>query len=225
MKALILAAGRGERMRPLTDHCPKPLLEVAARPLIEYHVRALARAGVEGIVVNHARLGAMIEAQLGDGSRFGVPIHYSPEGEEPLETGGGMLRALPLLGDAPFIAVNADLFTDYDYSRLPEAPAGLAHLVMVDNPPHNAGGDFVLRRGRVTLEGGERLTFAGIGLYQPQLLVGHAPGAFALAPLLRSAMAQGKVSGERHSGVWIDVGTPARLAEAEAAAAVVWPMA
>ncbi len=206
-------------MRPLTDHCPKPLLEVAGVPLIEYHVRALVRAGVEAIVVNHARLGALIESRLGDGSRFGVPIRFSAEGEQPLETGGGMRRALPLLGRAPFIAVNGDLFTDYDFARLPAEPMGLAHLVLVANPTHNGGGDFVLQAGRVTDIGdGERLTFAGIGVYRPELVAQSDTAAFPLAPRLRAAMAEGAVTGERHDGIWIDVGTPQRLAEAEAIA-------
>ncbi len=216
MKGMILAAGRGERMRPLTDHLPKPLLEVAGRPLIEYHIRALAAAGIRELVVNTAHLGHRIREALGDGARLGVSILYSDEGEEALETGGGIFRALPLLGSAPFVVVNGDIWTEFDFRRLRrDPPAGGAHLVLVPNPSHHAAGDFLLRGdGSVAAEGeGERYTFAGIGLYSPELFAGCRDGRFPLAPLLREAMAGGRVSGELYRGGWVDVGTPRRLAE------------
>ena len=217
MKAMILAAGKGERLRPLTLHTPKPLVPVAGVPLIEYHLRALAAAGVTEVVINHAWLGAQIEAHLGDGARFGVRIAYSPEGE-PLETGGGILRALPLLGEQPFILVNGDIFTDYPFVKLCSPLLGLAHLVLLDNPAHNAQGDFALLvDGQLTdaQPGQSNLTYSGIAVLSPQLFAGCEPGAFKLAPLLRKAMAQGLVSGERYAGSWIDVGSYERLAQAE----------
>lgn len=214
MKAMILAAGRGERMRPLTDHTPKPLLRVAGRTLIEYHMAALAAAGFDEIVINHAHLGTQIERALGDGSRYGVRISYSAEGEA-LETGGGILRALPLLGPSPFLVVNGDVWTDFPYERLRREPAGLAHLVLVDNPPHHPQGDFALVDGLVQPQGERLLTFSGLGIYRPQLFAGCEPGRFPLAPLLRRAMAGGEVSGEYYKGRWLDVGTPQRLAELE----------
>ncbi len=215
MKAMILAAGRGERMRPLTDHTPKPLLRVAGRSLIEYHILGLVQAGFCELVINHAHLGDQIEQALGDGSRYGAQIRYSAEGEA-LETGGGIFRALPLLGPAPFLVVNGDIWTDFPYAGLPAEPAGLAHLVLVDNPPQHPAGDFVLgETGRVSDSGTSRLTFSGIGVYRTELFAGHVPGKFPLAPLLRDAMAQGQVSGEHYRGGWVDVGTPQRLAELE----------
>lgn len=217
MKAMILAAGKGERLRPLTLHTPKPLVPVAGVPLIEYHLRALAAAGVTEVVINHAWLGAQIEAHLGDGARFGVRIAYSPEGE-PLETGGGILRALPLLGEQPFILVNGDIFTDYPFVKLCSPLLGLAHLVLLDNPAHNAQGDFALLADGQLADaqlGQSSLTYSGIAVLSPQLFAGCEPGAFKLAPLLRKAMAQGLVSGERYAGSWIDVGSYERLAQAE----------
>lgn len=208
---MILAAGRGERMRPLTDRIPKPLLEAGGRPLIAHHLAALARAGIREVVVNHAHLGTQIERALGDGAAWGLRIRYSPE-EVALETGGGIHRALPLLGPDPFVVVNGDVWTDFDPARLHLADADLAHLVLVDNPPHHPAGDFVLDGDRVRAEGGPRLTFSGIGVYRPTLFAGCVPGRFPLAPLLRTAMAAGRVSGERHAGRWVDVGTPERLA-------------
>jgi MurNAc alpha-1-phosphate uridylyltransferase len=224
MKAMILAAGRGERMRPLTDHCPKPLLEAGGKPLIVWHIERLAAAGCRDLVINHAHLGAMIEAALGDGSRFGVHIRYSPEGSA-LETAGGIARALPLLGDGPFIVVNGDVFCDADFSALGQAAAGLrndgplAHLLLVANPAHNPAGDFgLLGDGLVADQGGERLTFAGLGAYHPALFAGLSPDAPAkLAPLLRAAMARGQVRGSRLDGRWVDVGTPQRLHELDTA--------
>ncbi len=213
MKAMILAAGRGERMRPLTDTVPKPLLETGGRSLIEYHLLALARAGVTDIVINHAHLGAQIEARLGDGARYGVRIAYSPENERGLETGGGILRALPLLGAEPFIVVNADIWTDYPFARLPHAPRALAHLVLVPNPAHHPTGDFTLAGDRVDNDAGARHTFSGIGVYRPEMFDDCAPGAFPLAPLLRAAAERGAVSGELYTGDWMDIGTPERLRE------------
>lgn len=226
MKALIFAAGRGERMRPLTDRLPKPLLPVGGKPLIEWHLEKLAAIGIGDVVINIAHLASQIEDALGDGSRWGLHIHYSREGDAPLETGGGMLHALPLLGDQAFVLVNGDVWTDFDFARLPRSPEGLAHLVLVDPPAHSPAGDFHLGGDcNVTDTGEPRLTYAGIAVYDPALLVGwrgvigHAPGSrdnpprFPLAPLLRAAMRDGRVSGERHGGRWVDVGTPERLAE------------
>ncbi|RDH86665.1 MAG: mannose-1-phosphate guanylyltransferase [endosymbiont of Escarpia spicata] len=214
MKAMILAAGRGERMRPLTDHTPKPLLPVAGKPLIEYHIEALAGAGIRELVINHAHLGKQIEAALGDGSRWGVTIHYSAE-SPALETGGGIFRALPLLGEAPFLVVNGDVWCEIDFAGLVLPPGRLAHLVMVPNPSHHPAGDFSLEGDALVDVGSGRLTFSGIGLYAPALFTGCDSGAFPLGPLLRSAMAAGEVSGEAFFGRWSDVGTPQRLAALE----------
>ena len=250
---MLLAAGRGERMRPLTDHKPKPLLEAGGKPLIIWHIEKLVRAGIAELVINHAHLGAQIEAALGDGSRFGARIQYSPEARA-LETAGGIANALPLLlpshacgrgagGEGePFAVINSDIYCDYDFAHLPERAAALqtsgdtAHLVLVDNPPHHPGGDFALRKSRIVpptsqppliireescsfpdkgrLGVVELLTFSGIGVYQPSLFR-HIPrgGSAPLAPLLREQIALGKVSGEHYRGLWIDVGTPQRLAE------------
>lgn len=219
MKAMILAAGRGERMRPLTDHTPKPLLRVAGQTLIEHHIRALAQAGIRELVINHAHLGEQLEAVLGDGRTLGVRIAWSPEPPGALETGGGILKALPLLGQEAFVAVNADIWTDFDFATLPAQPAGLAHLVLVANPAHNRAGDFALNGGRIVSDGKPRYTFSGIGLYRPELFAGCGPGAFPLAPLLRRAMDAGKISGELYAGTWFDIGTPERLAAVNAALA------
>ena len=210
---MILAAGRGERMRPLTDHTPKPLLEVGGKPLIEYHLEALARAGFHQVVVNHAHLGLVIESALGDGSRWGLRICYSPEPAGALETGGGIFNALGLLGEGPFLVVNGDVWCDYEFTGCGLDRGDLAHLVLVDNPPHHAAGDFGLDRGRIIDGGGQRLTFSGIGVYRPELVQGAAGGAFPLAPLLRRAIAEKRVSGEHYRGGWVDVGTPDRLHE------------
>lgn len=210
MKAMILAAGRGKRLRPLTDNCPKPLLEVGDRPLVLYLIDALRTAGLGEIVINHAHLGEMLVRYLGDGAAYGVRIRYSPEPPEALETGGGIFQALPLLGKDPFVVVNGDIWTDYPFAALPKAPGGLAHLVLVDNPPHHPGGDFVLQGAEVKTTGGPRFTFAGIGVYTPELFKGCKPGRFPLAPLLRQAMGQGRVSGEHYRGQWVDIGTEAR---------------
>lgn len=216
MKAMILAAGKGERLRPLTLHTPKPLVRVGGVPLIEYHLRALAAAGFTDIVINHAWLGQQIEDHLGDGSQFGVSIQYSPEGE-PLETGGGIFQALALLGDDPFAVVNGDIWTDYEFAALRQPLTGLAHLVLVDNPAHHTSGDFSLSGGQVQdgMSGADTLTYSGIAVLNPDLFRGCTAGAFKLAPLLRNAMAAGQVTGERLQGHWVDVGTHERLAEVE----------
>ncbi|WP_373510921.1 N-acetylmuramate alpha-1-phosphate uridylyltransferase MurU [Thiocapsa sp.] len=212
MKAMILAAGRGNRMRPLTDRVPKPLLEAGGHPLIQYHIERLAAAGIRDIVINHAHLGEQIEATLGDGSRFGVRIRYSPE-HTALETGGGIFKALPLLGPAPFLVINGDIWSDLEPAGLHLRETDLAHLVLVDNPPHHPRGDFALTDRRVQADGDPRLTFSGVGVYSPALFADCRPGAFPLAPLLRAAMAEGRVGGVHHAGRWLDIGTPERLAE------------
>ncbi|TWH64431.1 MurNAc alpha-1-phosphate uridylyltransferase [Azomonas agilis] len=211
MKAMILAAGKGERMRPLTLHTPKPLLPVAGVPLIEYHIRALQSAGFTELVINHAWLGAQIEAHLGDGSAFNLHIQYSAEGE-PLETGGGIFKALPLLGDQPFVIVNGDIWTDYPFAQLHRPLQGLAHLVLVNNPEHHPTGDFALTTaGQVQEDSDSLLTYSGIAVLHPRLFTQSQAGAFKLAPLLRQAMSAGQVTGEHYLGHWIDVGTPERL--------------
>jgi len=213
MRAMILAAGRGERMRPLTDRTPKPLLEVGGKPLIQYHIEALRDAGFRELLVNHAHLGKQIVEWLGDGAQFGVHIDYSAEPEGALETGGGIKQALPLLGEQPFLVINGDIWTDYPYQQLYREPEGLAHLVMIDNPPHHPEGDFQLNGRRLKVGGNSKLTFSGIGLYRPDLFTDSPDGAFPLAPLLRRAMQAGEVSGEYFQGRWLDIGTPQRLAE------------
>lgn len=219
MKAMLLAAGRGERLRPLTDHRPKPLLEVGGKPLIVWQLENLRRAGVTEVVVNLAWLGEQIPAALGDGSRWGLAIHYSREPVAALETAGGIRQALERLGDAPFILANADVWTRFDFTSLPTVPAGLAHLVLVPNPVHHPQGDFALDDGRVNDHGEPRYTYAGIAVFRPSLFAPLAPGTRApLAPLLRAAMAEGAVSGELFTGSWIDVGTPDRLEAADRAA-------
>jgi N-acetyl-alpha-D-muramate 1-phosphate uridylyltransferase len=226
MKAMILAAGRGERMRPLTDTCPKPLLCVAGKPLLVWHLERLARAGFREVVINHAHLGDQIEALLGDGEAWGLAIRYSPEPPGALETAGGIAQALPLLGGGPFLVINGDIFCDWDPAQARLQDGDLAHLVMVPNPPQHPEGDFVLADGKVgpstssgQAPGGmaHKLTYSGIGVYRPALFAGIAPGSVAkLAPLLREAMTVAKVSGERHDGRWTDVGTPERLAALDA---------
>ena len=225
MKAMILAAGRGERMRPFTDRIPKPLLQVGGKSLIVWNIERLVRAGITELVINHAHLGAQIEQTLGDGRQFGVTIRYSDEGKA-LESAGGIAFALSLLGDEPFAVVNGDIFCDYDFSRLPELAAQMqsnrdnAHLVLVNNPEHHPEGDFCLKGKRITpnpsIPGPQSpiLTFSGIGIYQPSLFACIEHGSKAqLAPLLREQIALGKVSGEHHKGTWVDVGTPQRLDE------------
>ncbi len=198
-------------MRPLTDHTPKPLLKVAGRPLIEFHIANLVAAGITELVINHAYLGGQIEACLGDGGRYGATIRYSPEQGEALETGGGIYRALPLLGEAPFVVVNGDIWCDYPFAQLPRSPAGLAHLVLVDNPPHHRSGDFALQAGMARVDGEPKLTFSGISVLSPALFAACEGGRFPLAPLLKSAISRREVSAEHYRGRWVDVGTPQRL--------------
>lgn len=211
MDAMILAAGRGERMRPLTDRVPKPLLRVGGLPLIEHHLRALAGAGFSRVVVNSGYLGRQIRGFLGDGSRWGLRIRHAIEPEDPLDTGGGIHNALPLLGDGPFAVVNGDVWTDYDFRGLPAMLPGDGHLVLVDNPSHHPDGDFALGGGGLLSARGRRHTYSGIAVLRGSLFRGCAPGRFPLAPLLRCAMAAGRLSGEHHEGLWSDVGTPERL--------------
>ena len=215
MKAMILAAGRGERMRPLTDDCPKPLLQVGGKPLIVWTIERLGRAGVKEVVINVSHLGQRIEAALGRGERWGITIRYSREAQA-LETAGGIAAALPLLGDTPFIVVNGDIFTDYDFAVLARVPSAAdafrAHLVLIDNPPHHPGGDFALSSGVVSGDGAPRYTFSGIGVYHPRLFdVVPAGGKYQLAAMLKPHIAEGRISGEHYAGRWVDVGTPERL--------------
>lgn len=208
---MILAAGRGERMRPLTDVTPKPLLQVHGRSLIERHVIALARAGIDSLVVNVCWLGTQIRDALGDGSRYGVAIRYSEEHPQALETAGGIFRALPWLAPGPFAVVNGDVFSDYPLERLRIGAGCNAHLVLVDNPPHHPLGDFGLDGAHVVANAARRHTFAGIAVYRPDLFEGCSEGAFPLKPLLLRSIAAGRCEGEHFTGAWEDVGTPARL--------------
>lgn len=211
MKAMILAAGRGERMRPLTDRTPKPLLRIRDKSLIEHLLAALGAAGFRDIVINHAYLGEQIVHALGDGAHLGMRIAYSHEAEGSLETGGGIFKALPLLGNDPFLVVNGDIWTDFPFARLPRAPAGDGYLVLVENPPQHPHGDFALDGDVVLASGPTQFTFSGIGVYRPRLFAGCQAGKFPLAPILRAAMAQRRIHGELYRGVWSDVGTPERL--------------
>lgn len=212
MKALILAAGRGERMRPLTDTTPKPLLRVGEKCLIEYHLYALAKAGVRDIVINTSWLGQQIIDYLGDGRRYDVNLCYSNEGDIPLETAGGIIQALSFLGDAPFILVNGDIWTDYNFENLPQTFPGKAHLVLVDNPAHHREGDFALDTNLLSLSG-NKLTYSGVGVYSPLLFEGLSKGVRPLAPLLRNAIESREITGEWYRGKWWDIGTPDRLRE------------
>ncbi|MDI1310320.1 MAG: nucleotidyltransferase family protein [Methylotenera sp.] len=223
MKAMILAAGRGERMRPLTDHTPKPLLKVGGKPLIVWHLERLAKAGFKEVVINHAHLGEQIEQALGDGSQWNMHIQYSPE-KTALETAGGIANALPLLGFEPFLVVNGDTFTEIDFAVLKHAlkPNNHAHLVLVDNPPQHPNGDFAIEAGKLKNTGAKNnigmLTFSGVGVYHPDLFASVTRGEPAkLAPLLRSAIAENKASAEHYQGVWHDIGTPERLSRLDEA--------
>ena len=215
MKAFILAAGRGERMRPLTDSTPKPLLMAGGKPLIVWHLERLAAAGFREVIINHAHLGERIEAALGDGSQWGLSIRYSPEPPGALETAGGIANALPLLGDQPFLVVNGDVYCDIDFGHFSGSTAAEAHLVMVANPAHHAGGDFSLDGERVVYANGEQtFTYAGIGVFSSSFFTGVKRGeVMKLRPLLDAAIAAGTLTGERFAGRWVDVGTPERLAE------------
>jgi MurNAc alpha-1-phosphate uridylyltransferase len=214
MRAMILAAGRGDRLRPLTDRVPKPLLEVRGKPLIEHHLEALAAAGFQEIVINQGHLGDLLRERLGDGDRWGVHIHWSDEQPEALETGGGIFKALPLLGPAPFLVVNGDILTSYPFARLRAVKCDWAHLVMVPNPPHNPAGDFALRGAQIRRQGQPVLTFSGIGVYHARLFQACRPGKFSLVPMLHDAMENHLVTGEAYSGEWNDIGTVERLEQA-----------
>lgn len=216
MKAMILAAGRGERMRPLTDTTPKPLLNVAGKALIDYSIENLQQAGFTDIVINLAHLGQQIKDHCGDGRRWQVSIRYSDEGEIALETAGGIAKALPLLGDKPFLVINADIICDYPLARLREQSIALAHLVLIDNPTHHPQGDFSLTdKGWLLEQGEEKFTFSGIGVYHPKLFVDLPAAPLKLRPVLTHAMRQQQVSGEKFDGLWLDIGTPQRLREVD----------
>jgi len=217
MKAMVLAAGRGERMRPITDKIPKPLVPVAGKPLIAYHLEALARAGVRDVVINLAYRGSQVREALAEGGRYGVRIEYSDEGPQPIETGGGIFKALSLLGPEPFLVVNGDVWTDFDFTRMPALePGAHAHLVMVPNPPHLARGDFGLDSGYLTESEQHRHTYSGLGIYSPELFAGCVAGKFPLLPLLKRAIAARRLRGHVYRGVWSDIGTPERLAALDA---------
>jgi len=209
---MVLAAGRGERLRPLTDHTPKPLLLVRGKPLVVWHLESLARAGVREVVINLAWLGEAIRRLLGSGDQFGLHIRYSEEPSGALEVGGGIFQALPLLGAGPFIVVNGDTYTDLDFAKLAIEPTVLAHLVLVPNPAHHPAGDFVLQGREVSAGAAPRLTYSGIGIYRPELFARCAAGRFPLLPLLQDAIAARRLSGERYDGQWTDVGSAQRLA-------------
>ena len=212
MKAMILAAGRGERLRPLTDSTPKPLLKVGEKCLIEYHLFKLAQTDINEVIINTAWLGDQIQQTLGNGEKYGLTIHYSNEGGQALETAGGIIKALPLLGDEPFLIINGDIFTDYDFKQLTKLKLdGEAHLVMVKNPDHNHKGDFVLDDGLLKNTGESLYTYSGIGIYTKQFFAGYPEGITALAPILKEKIAQQKVSGELYTDAWTDVGTVERL--------------
>ena len=217
MRAMILAAGRGERMRPLTDKLPKPMLEINNKPLIQYHVENLVQAGIVDIVINHAVFGDQIETYLGDGKDFGARIVYSSEGDQPLETAGGIVKALSLLGEVPFLTVNADIWTDFPFQQLlnlsGDLSSHLAHIILVDNPVHNPEGDFSLSENRVLNEGARMLTFSGISVFTPEFFKGCASGRKPLAPMIRQAVSHGQVSGIHYQGQWRDIGSPERLQE------------
>lgn len=216
MKAMILAAGRGERMRPLTDELPKPLLKAGAHCLIEYHLYQLAAAGFHEVVINVAWLGEKIIEHIGNGEKYGLQIHYSNEGDQALETAGGIFKALPLLGEQAFLVINGDVWTDYPYAELKDFQlSGLAHLVLVNSPGHNPQGDFAIKHNRVLNQGEQKFTFSGIGVYSKEFFAGMSPGKAPLAPMLREAIERGQVTGEVYQGYWLDIGTPQRLQQLE----------
>ncbi|RZU97836.1 N-acetylmuramate alpha-1-phosphate uridylyltransferase MurU [Spiribacter vilamensis] len=218
MNAMILAAGRGERMRPLSDHCPKPLLSVGGRTLLDWHLARLAASGFERVVINTAWLGDAIRDHVARHAPEGLEVRLSDEGDRALETAGGIVRALPLLGSDPFVVINGDVWSDFDPAMLPTRPEGLGHLVLVDNPEHHPDGDFRFDGYAVVSEGGDapRYTFAGIACYRPELFAGVLPGVAPLAPILHRACERRQLTGHHHAGQWCDVGTPARLATLDA---------
>lgn len=215
MKAMILAAGHGKRMGDLTNGTPKPLLKIGSSPnsksLIEYHIERLVTAGIKEIVINRAQHADQFEALLGHGEKYGAKITYSDEGDEPLETGGGIYKALPLLNEASFMVINGDIWCDYPLEKLLHDPQGLAHLILVPNPDHHPDGDFALENGRIRLDGSEKHTFSGLAVYRPELFDECQDGSFALAPILRHTISQDLVAGELYEGEWMDIGTPERL--------------
>ena len=212
MKAMILAAGRGERLRPLTDSTPKPLLKVGEKSLIEYHLYKLEKAGIKEVIINTAWLGEQIQQSLGKGEKYNLSIQYSDEGDQALETAGGIIKALPLLGNEPFLIINGDIFTDYDFKQLLNIELnGEAHLIMVENPDHNIKGDFALKNNLLENAGDSLYTYSGIGIYTKQFFAGYPEGVTALAPILKEKIAQQKVSGELFQNAWTDVGTKERL--------------
>jgi len=214
MKAMILAAGRGERMRPLTDNTPKPLIQAGKYRLIEYHLFNLKKAGFKDVVINVAWLGQQIIDYLGDGSKYGLNIKYSDEGEHVLETGGGIFKALPLLGDEPFLVINGDVWTDYPYQKLKDLnPEGMAHLVLVNNPQHNPEGDFYLSQNKLTETGQQKYTFSGVGVYKTVFFDGQTNEKFPLAPIIKKHINDGAINGELFEGKWDDIGTAERLDE------------
>ena len=214
MKAMILAAGRGERMRPLTDATPKPLLKAGGKALIEYSIENLIKAGFGEIVINVAHLGGQIKDYCGDGGRWGISIDYSDEGETALETAGGIAKALPMLGGKPFLVINADIICDFPLAQLRNKDIDLAHLVLIGNKSHHPQGDFGLdNKGLLTEHGAEKFTFSGIGVYHPSLFTGTPPGPLKLRPVLIEAIRQQRISGEKFAGLWLDIGTPQRLQE------------
>jgi len=212
MKVMILAAGRGKRMAPLTDHCPKPLLQVAGKSLLEHHILALKAAGFKEFVINVAYLGDQIKAEIGSGEQWGVNIEYSDEGGNALETGGGIHKALPLLGDSHFLVVNADVWADFPYAQLRAKTEKNIHLVLVENPSHNKKGDFNLLGNELVAGGGGSYTYSGIGVFSPSVFANEKAGVFPLAPIIREEILRNEVSGQLHLGLWVDVGTPERLA-------------
>jgi MurNAc alpha-1-phosphate uridylyltransferase len=216
MRAMLLAAGRGERMRPITDSTPKPLVRVGDRPLIAWHLAALARAGIREVVINLSWLGHQVRTTLGDGRDYGVSITYSDEGPVPLETGGGIFRAVPLLGPGPFLVVNADIWTDIDFAAVALEEHAHARLLLIPNPPHHPRGDFGLEGDLVVTRDTDRYTYSGVGMYRPEFFAGCTPGRFPLLPLLNRAIAAGLVRGQVHRGEWCDVGTVERLASLDA---------
>jgi N-acetyl-alpha-D-muramate 1-phosphate uridylyltransferase len=211
MRAMILAAGRGERLRPLTDQLPKPLVDIGGKPLIEHHLERLADAGFHDVVINHNHLGHMLREKIGEGDRWRINIHWSSEHPHALETGGGIFQALPVLGDTPFLVINGDIWTNYSLSRLRSVKCDWAHLVLIPNPDHNPGGDFALQGARVRNTGGVQYTFSGISVYHPRLFNGCVAGKFSVVPLLRSAIDEHVVTGELFHGAWGDIGTVQRL--------------